>query len=122
MFRFDERMIRNAGTNICIEAEHLAHRYIEAFETSALWSGNRGLQENFCPAERIPRGRFDTRAEPLEKNLFANIDGFDVQRGARCFQDMKSRVHDLRPNAVAVRDCDRYSLHLESASFGFSRL
>ena len=42
-----------------------------------------------------------------EINLLADLDRFDVEARAGFLQDVEGRSHDLRPDAVAVGDCNR---------------
>ena len=59
MLRPDERIVAQAWTNVRIQAERLAGGDIQGFKTSALRSGDRGLQKDFCPPQRLPSRRFD---------------------------------------------------------------
>ena len=49
----------------------------------------------------------DAGAVPAQIDLFADLDGFDVERCAGRFQDVERGGHDFGADAVAVGDRDR---------------
>ena len=51
-------------------------------------------------------------ALPRQIDLFADLDGFDIEPGTGRFQNMQRRLHDLGPDAVTVGDCNRYIRHI----------
>ena len=108
MFRADERMVGNAGTNVGIKSQTLADGHVQAFETTALWRGNGRFQKHFGAPQRIPGAFFNTRAVAGQVNLFADLDGFDFELSAGLFEDVQRRGHDLGTDSVTMRHCNRY--------------
>jgi hypothetical protein len=99
--------IRNARAHVGIKAQSLTHSNIQTLVASALRRRNRSFQENFCPAQRVPGFGRDARSISREINFFANLYRLNIKTRARFLQDMQRRSHNLRADAVAMRDRDR---------------
>ena len=103
----DEGVIGHAGPHVGILPERLAGGDVEALEAAALRGGDGSFEEDFGSQERVPGTRFDSGAIAAQINLFANLDGLDLESRAGRFQDLEGGVHDLRAYAVAMGDSDR---------------
>ena len=100
----DRRVIGDAGSHVGEETERLAHGDVETLETSALGSGDGGLQEDLGASEGFPRGIFDARAVASHVNGLANLNRLRGQGGACSGQDAKGGIHDLWADAIAMGD------------------
>src|SRR3977135_1013395 len=101
MFGFDERVIRDAGADVGIKAQRLADGNVQALEPTALWRGDRRFEKNFCPAQGIPRARFDARRVPGQVNFLADVYCFYIEVGAGFTENMQSSRHDFRPDSLS---------------------
>src|SRR5688572_1440828 len=106
MLGVDERMVTDRRTNIGVEAECLARSDVQTLIATTLRSRNWCFEKNFCAKERIPSRRFDTCIVAFEVDLLADLDLFDIELCARCKDNVKRRIHDLRTDAVAFSYCN----------------
>ena len=106
MLGVDERMVGDARPDVGILAERLARGDVQALEAAALRRGDRSFQEDLGAQEGVPGARFDAGGIAAQINLFADLDGLDVESRAGRFQDLERGVHDLRADAVAMGDGD----------------
>ena len=65
------------------------------------------LRKTLRAQQRIPGAGFDAGGVAAQVDLFADLDGLDLESRAGRFQDLERGVHDFRADAVAVRDGDR---------------
>ena len=112
MLGVDVGVVRNARANVGVEAERLAGRDVEALEAAALRRRDRRFEEHFGASQRIPGAGFDADAHAALIDLFADFDGFDVESGARFFQNVKRGRHDFGADPIAMRNRDWCSRHL----------
>ena len=101
------RVIADAGSNVGVQAEHLARRHIEALEAAALRSRNGGLQENLGSLQRLERAGCDSGGDAAQVDLLADLDGLGLNLRSGFLQDVERGGHNFRADAVAVRDSDR---------------
>ena len=87
--------------------EGLARGDVEALEAAALRRGDGRLEEDLGPQEGIPGARVDAGGIAAQVDLFADLDGLDLESRARRLQNLERGVHDFRADAVAVGDRDR---------------
>src|SRR6266446_1003475 len=101
-------MVRDAGANVGVESESFANGYVETFEAPTLRGSYGRLQKNFGAPQGLPGTFLNARAVACQVNLFADIDSFNLERGAGLLQDVQSGRHNFRANSVAVRNGNRY--------------
>ena len=118
MFGIDEGMIGNAGANVGVKAQRLANGHVQALVAATLGRGNGRFKKDFCAAQRFPGAGLNTRTIAGQINFLADIYCFYFEVCARFFENMQGRRHDLRPDAVAMRDGDWYRFsHIEIGPF-----
>ena len=106
MPRGDEGRIGDTGPDIGVEAEGLPDGDVERLHPAALGRGDRRLVEDAGAPQAVPDARRETRGMTLAPDCFADLDEFRRQARAPGLQDAQAGLHDLRPYAVAERDCD----------------
>src|SRR6185437_2353787 len=102
-----KRMIGNTRANISEEAERLTHGDVKTLEAAALGRGDRRLKKNFGATQRIPGAGLDTRSVSGQVNLLADVYCFYLEVRPGFLENMQGGGHDLRADAVAVRNGDR---------------
>ena len=101
-----ERVVGDAGADIGVLAEGLAGGDVEALEAAALRRGDGSLEEDVGPQQGFPGARFDPRGVAAQIDLFSDFNGFDLERGARGFQNLERGVHDFGTDAISMGNCD----------------
>ena len=99
-------VVGDAGPDVGVEAEGLARRDVQALEAAALGRRDRGLEEDLRAPQRFPRLGRDAGAVAGEVDFFADLDLLDREARAGGLEDVERGRHDLRADAVAVRDGD----------------
>src|ERR1019366_1918022 len=67
---------------------------------------NGCLEEDLRPEQGIPGAGVYAGGITAQIDFFADLDGLDLERGARRLQYSERGVHDFRADAVAVGDRD----------------